>query len=98
MIRRPPRSTLFPYTTLFRSPHLQRADGVRYGLRTLQVPLDPRLGERALIDDAHGAGGAPGDGLDGHGPNITRKWERGTRNSCADLGPPVPRSDFRVPR
>src|SRR3712207_7079118 len=25
MIRRPPRSTLFPYTTLFRSPLLQRA-------------------------------------------------------------------------
>src|SRR5438477_4490289 len=24
MIRRPPRSTLFPYTTLFRSPHLVR--------------------------------------------------------------------------
>src|SRR2546430_5065155 len=24
MIRRPPRSTLFPYTTLFRSRHLQR--------------------------------------------------------------------------
>src|SRR3712207_9231147 len=24
MIRRPPRSTLFPYTTLFRSPALQR--------------------------------------------------------------------------
>src|SRR2546429_9372788 len=23
MIRRPPRSTLFPYTTLFRSPHLE---------------------------------------------------------------------------
>src|SRR5256885_8038126 len=23
MIRRPPRSTLFPYTTLFRSPHLR---------------------------------------------------------------------------
>src|SRR2546422_4720939 len=34
MIRRPPRSTLFPYTTLFRSPHrpprgasVQRLDG-----------------------------------------------------------------------
>src|SRR5688572_31232830 len=27
MIRRPPRSTLFPYTTLFRSPH-----GARYGV------------------------------------------------------------------
>src|SRR3712207_8323946 len=24
MIQRPPRSTLFPYTTLFRSPHLAR--------------------------------------------------------------------------
>src|SRR3712207_8014380 len=27
MIRRPPRSTLFPYTTLFRSPHPARARG-----------------------------------------------------------------------
>src|SRR2546430_4421933 len=26
MIRRPPRSTLFPYTTLFRSPRGQRGD------------------------------------------------------------------------
>src|SRR2546422_7730930 len=27
MIRRPPRSTLFPYTTLFRSPTSARRDG-----------------------------------------------------------------------
>src|SRR2546427_7636380 len=27
MIRRPPRSTLFPYTTLFRSPHLRASRG-----------------------------------------------------------------------
>src|SRR5437867_6903605 len=27
MIRRPPRSTLFPYTTLFRSSHAQRSLG-----------------------------------------------------------------------
>src|SRR2546421_2300186 len=27
MIRRPPRSTLFPYTTLFRSPNQIAADG-----------------------------------------------------------------------
>src|SRR2546426_2166181 len=27
MIRRPPRSTLFPYTTLFRSLHLHRRPG-----------------------------------------------------------------------
>src|SRR3989442_8279933 len=26
MIRRPPRSTLFPYTTLFRSPHREQRD------------------------------------------------------------------------
>src|SRR5258707_7195870 len=26
MIRRPPRSTLFPYTTLFRSIHTERSD------------------------------------------------------------------------
>src|SRR5687768_17740508 len=28
MIRRPPRSTLFPYTTLFRSPDGPRRDGL----------------------------------------------------------------------
>src|SRR2546422_7193495 len=32
MIRRPPRSTLFPYTTLFRSPiSRQRGDGNDFG-------------------------------------------------------------------
>src|SRR3990167_7684736 len=31
MIRRPPRSTLFPYTTLFRSP------SARYGRRTVRL-------------------------------------------------------------
>src|SRR3712207_8254951 len=29
MIRRPPRSTLFPYTTLFRSPELRPGDRAR---------------------------------------------------------------------
>src|SRR5260370_11035198 len=29
MIRRPPRSTLFPYTTLFRSNSSQAEDGIR---------------------------------------------------------------------
>src|SRR3712207_7267260 len=31
MIRRPPRSTLFPYTTLFRSAAVHRREGVRHG-------------------------------------------------------------------
>src|SRR3712207_8371705 len=45
MIRRPPRSTLFPYTTLFRSGHaagdellLGVADGIRGATRTVDVP------------------------------------------------------------
>src|SRR5256885_3950584 len=32
MIRRPPRSTLFPYTTLFRSPQAGAAEFARAGL------------------------------------------------------------------
>src|SRR3712207_8783725 len=33
MIRRPPRSTLFPYTTLFRSVNQRHAPGLRLGGR-----------------------------------------------------------------
>src|SRR5256885_7767571 len=43
MIRRPPRSTLFPYTTLFRSPH--------HGHQHIQ-----RLGI-AAAQEVHAAGG-----------------------------------------
>src|SRR2546426_11975410 len=40
MIRRPPRSTLFPYTTLFRSPlHRSTGDG------ELLAALQPQVGE-----------------------------------------------------
>src|SRR5437016_8337173 len=35
MIRRPPRSTLFPYTTLFRSPILENIPQVKQKLQTL---------------------------------------------------------------
>src|SRR2546426_4661944 len=38
MIRRPPRSTLFPYTTLFRSP--RRSLGVRRDLQGARVRVD----------------------------------------------------------
>src|SRR5260370_13202612 len=42
MIRRPPRSTLFPYTTLFRSMGLARSPkrAARQGLGTLAQMLD----------------------------------------------------------
>src|SRR5258705_1095121 len=53
MIRRPPRSTLFPYTTLFRS-----AEGAARRLRAAEGRDPLRLRRR------HGAGmrGAPPDG------------------------------------
>src|SRR5256885_10728487 len=48
MIRRPPRSTLFPYTTLFRSVSHHRGEYL--------APLEGRLAEldvRALTDQQH---------------------------------------------
>src|SRR2546421_6311629 len=42
MIRRPPRSTLFPYTTLFRSnPHHPRDDSERYIYPAISSPRQP---------------------------------------------------------
>src|SRR5438874_8840805 len=38
MIRRPPTSTLFPYTTLFRSPHSSRDPGRRSPHRRRMAP------------------------------------------------------------
>src|SRR3712207_8613405 len=49
MIRRPPRSTLFPYTTLFRSGDARGA-----ALDGLQLDLDALVAEVALLDrDVH---------------------------------------------
>src|SRR5256885_11091652 len=62
MIRRPPRSTLFPYTTLFRSRALLRHAGrVSRGLRRRR-PLDRAGGLRALGGRSAGDG-RPGGGL-----------------------------------
>src|SRR2546430_12494785 len=44
MIRRPPRSTLFPYTTLFRSPDANRAG------TPLIIPLGSRASPAALSE------------------------------------------------
>src|SRR3712207_9391813 len=56
MIRRPPRSTLFPYTTLFRSPEL---DGVAAHAGALQ---GQRSGGDALAFPAGHARAAHADG------------------------------------
>src|SRR5258708_8537684 len=55
MIRRPPRSTLFPYTTLFRSlaAHVpdDDPDAVRGVRDVIQVPADLGIGGSGQVDD-----------------------------------------------
>src|SRR3989442_3255324 len=47
MIRRPPRSTLFPYTTLFRSVALAKSEAA--GQVSLDVRVSDRLPEMDLV-------------------------------------------------
>src|SRR3712207_8480584 len=56
MIRRPPRSTLFPYTTLFRSPHVG-ADEQRAARDTAR---DLRHGERGRRRERPSSGAGDG--------------------------------------
>src|SRR5260370_13862546 len=60
MIRRPPRSTLFPYTTLFRSPSVARSERYRWRDRgharsRTRVVLDSRGpgGQGCLRSEEH---------------------------------------------
>src|SRR5258708_18664154 len=69
MMRRPPRSTLFPYATLFRSAHVARVDpavlqGPGLGLGLVPVALE--VAGAADGDLAHFAGrhGLAGLGVD----------------------------------
>src|SRR2546425_11863119 len=84
MIRRPPRSTLFPYTTLFRSL-------VRDRLREGPRPPHPEgraagqvldrvgeRGERARVDDADGD-------HERHPARHSRRGERGARALAAEV-------------
>src|SRR5262249_59908198 len=53
MIRRPPRSTLFPYTTLFRSFCLDRSRLRRNGPQQRNLELDGRLADAFLQRRLH---------------------------------------------
>src|SRR5690348_17470739 len=55
MIRRPPRSTLFPYTSLFRSSRPRAGRGDRLGARRGDAQDVPR--RRALLADRDRSGG-----------------------------------------
>src|SRR2546427_8421969 len=65
MIRRPPRSTLFPYTTLFRSVAGRRAEHVTRARRV--DPRGPQQPEQRVAR-AEGDGDPPG----GHEPHAVR--------------------------
>src|SRR3712207_8843509 len=70
MIRRPPRSTLFPYTTLFRS-RLAVDDG---------LADDVGRRQRAVAPDARVIVAAPGDELTGAGDRVEAELVRAARD------------------
>src|SRR2546426_7856039 len=89
MIRRPPRSTLFPYTTLFRSAHAPQADELarvierhqHLGAGLLRRRQDHLLARQGVRHDRP----APPDGLAGE-PRVRVEPER----RPAPLSPPSP--------
>src|SRR2546426_4689890 len=84
MIRRPPRSTLFPYTTLFRSGG--EADARRGG----PVSTHHRLPEAVVSRGFHPAGRAGGDRRRGAPP----AYQEG--HPAARRDPPAPAAVFLV--
>src|SRR2546429_9100626 len=87
MIRRPPRSTLFPYTTLFRSTD------DRYGMTATPQSVDePRQGHRHPVDlgrvrfadDTHPASGTRGGTPAALGPGVGCTAPGGVSGAGAD--------------
>src|SRR2546430_8065878 len=58
MIRRPPRSTLFPYTTLFRSGALRRLPSIAIGPRASAASFEPAVAVDAGVAGIHEGGTA----------------------------------------
>src|SRR2546430_17633193 len=82
MIRRPPRSTLFPYTTLFRSRKLPIEHGA-CNMRRIPLMLAATLLAGCGGVTSPGGGGHPvGDGLVGN--IFFRSAHNGTTNPAVD--------------
>src|SRR2546430_12582690 len=69
MIRRPPRSTLFPYTTLFRSPVTDQEPEAARALAEVHEKVAGLLG-------GPGSGRVRGDAQDVHGPSLDLHYEQ----------------------
>src|SRR3712207_8561212 len=65
MIRRPPRSTLFPYTTLFRSHAVEAADAVDRDRADCVVDPQLALDPGSRVDGEHAARG---------GEQVRQRW------------------------
>src|SRR5256886_2960240 len=101
MIRRPPRSTLFPYTTLFRSRRentCEAGDGGHMNVRdndvtvdfTVRVPAGVRVLGETVNGEGDAAGGARGGGAtpgEGSIPVSTTGHARGPTGDGATGGP-----------
>src|SRR6266436_9787235 len=87
MIRRPPRSTLFPYTTLFRSPgHGPRHPRAHRGLRA------PRASGMHALRGGRGLGRLPRRPPGFSLQDLTRNFARGRRRLFFTVARP-PRRD-----
>src|SRR3712207_8353605 len=75
MIRRPPRSTLFPYTTLFRSP-LDAPPNPPSAPGRTPPSTDPATAVRRRDAPPASAGGASRTAPPGHRPELDRKSTR----------------------
>src|SRR2546422_4980311 len=76
MIRRPPRSTLFPYTTLFRSPQRSQAVAERLGgILAAAIAVEDEPGPRAPAADGR-IEHRPGEVGIARPPQHTREQDR----------------------
>src|SRR2546422_1283089 len=64
MIRRPPRSTLFPYTTLFRSDRAEGREAVIPVVVAVHEPVATRSGLLQHVSRHHGDGRHAAEGRD----------------------------------
>src|SRR2546427_12270183 len=96
MIRRPPRSTLFPYTTLFRS---RRRAGLRPAVgRTTDAHWDAgRRARRAVRHTARAAARADALGAQGRSAGALARPREQPRNHLPARGGPRPAA-FAGPR
>src|SRR2546430_10498759 len=91
MIRRPPRSTLFPYTTLFRSGDHEGPGAVEaIGLAGMQRRAAARAMVLVLLRHAHQAAGFAAHGAR---PERERLFRRHRRVGLAEIG----RAHVRTP-